>query len=87
MGRVIYPSCIPHCSVQWGLVEGGNNWDRYFNINFSTMLFAVWGWDAGAKSTSLQFVGIDVEQSNTGGFHMYTSGNADIRLGYIAIGF
>ena len=51
------------------------------------MLFAVWGWDAGAKSTSLQFVGIDVEQSNTGGFHMYTSSNAGIKLGYIAIGF
>ena len=51
------------------------------------MLCAVWGWDIGAESTSLQFVGINMAQSNTGGFHMYTSNNANIGLGYIAIGF
>lgn len=86
-GYLCFGSLFGGLIIQWGLVEGGNNWDRYFNINFPTRLFAVWGWDAGAQSSSLQFIGIDMEQSNTGGFRMYTSNNASIRFGYIAIGF
>ena len=35
----------------------------------------------------MQFVGINLQQSNKNTFHLYTSNNGNIGLGYVAIGY
>lgn len=75
-------------SKQWGSVQAGNNWNIPYNITFTNNVFVVCGWDyaAGAGNT-MQFVGINFQQSNKNTFHLYTSQESDIGLGYVAIGF
>lgn len=72
---------------QWGAVQAGNNWDVPYNINFPNLLLIVWGFDVGAQTTSMQFVGVNLQQSNKNKFHLYTSNNGNIGLGYVAIGY
>ena len=80
---------FPHCSGirQWGSVSAVNNGDVHYNINFPNTLLIVWGFDVGAQTTSMQFVGINLQQSNKNTFHLYTSNNGNIGLGYVAIGY
>lgn len=79
----------PHCSGirQWGNGNAGNNSDVPYNINFPNILLIVWGFDVGAQITSMQFVGVNLQQSNKNTFRLYTSNGGNIGLGYVAIGY
>ncbi|WP_304066089.1 gp53-like domain-containing protein [Megamonas hypermegale] len=84
--------CLGHflgdAIIQWGSVQGGNNWDIPYNIAFTNKLFVVLAWDfAAGSNTGMQFVGGNFQQSNRDTFHLYTSNAGGIGLGYIAIGF
>jgi hypothetical protein len=80
---------IPIVEVeQWGSLSGGDNWDIYYNINFINNIFVTVGWDnAAGSSSTMQFVGVNFQQTNKNHFHIYTSGGNNLGLGYIAIGF
>lgn len=72
---------------QWGTVQGGNNLDIPYNINFTNRMFVVFAWDfAAGSNTGMQFVGTNFEQSNKNTFHIYTSNASNMGLGYIAVG-
>lgn len=71
-------------SKQWGNHSAGNNWDMSYPLSFTVECFVVVANDMSSYDKSFQYIGIQNLQKDK--FHMYTSGSADLQIGYIAIG-
>ena len=74
--------CWPY--RQWGNHSAGNDWDMSYPLSFTVECFVVVANDMSSYDKSFQYIGIQNLQKDK--FHMYTSGSADLQIGYIAIG-
>ena len=67
---------------QWGLQDGGNNWDIYYPIAINQVL-AIVAIDAGAEGSSkLQALGI---KPHTSSFKIYSSGGNNFYLSWLML--
>ena len=67
---------------QWGLQDGGNNWDIYYPIAINQVL-AIVAIDAGADGSSkFQALGI---KPHTSRFKIYSSGGNNFYLSWLML--
>lgn len=83
-GYLCLGSFFGNIIIQWGNHSAGNNWDMSYPLSFTVECFVVIANDMSSYDKSFQYIGIQNLQKDK--FHMYTSGSADLQIGYIAIG-
>ena len=70
--------------LQWGNIEGNNNWERWYPIAFTEACFTIVANDASAFDKSFQYIGLNNFEKYT--FKMYTSAKSGLQMSYVAIG-